>query len=83
MFIARISRGLTVREFLICELLLPSAVSVLWMTAFGGTAISMVADGANEISNAALELKLFMMLDQLPLANITSFITIILVLVFL
>jgi BCCT family betaine/carnitine transporter len=42
-----------------------------------------VADGANEISNAALELKLFMMLDQLPLANITSFIAIILVLVFL
>lgn len=82
MFIARISRGRTVREFLICVLLLPSAVSVLWMTAFGGTAISMVANGANEISNAALELKLFMMLDQLPLANITSFIAIILVLVF-
>jgi BCCT family betaine/carnitine transporter len=82
MFIARISRGRTVREFLICVLLIPSAVSVLWMTAFGGSAISMVAGGANEIAAAALELKLFIMLSQLPLANITSFIAIILVLVF-
>ncbi|MDB2705713.1 BCCT family transporter [Pseudomonadota bacterium] len=82
MFIARISRGRTVREFLICVLLIPSAVSVLWMTAFGDTAISMVAAGANEITSAALELKLFIMLSQLPLANITSFIAIVLVLVF-
>ena len=82
MFIARISRGRTVREFLICVLLIPSAVSVLWMTAFGDTAIGMVAGGAKEIASAALELKLFIMLSQLPLANITSFIAIILVLVF-
>src|SRR5699024_10138946 len=39
MFIARISRGRTVREFLIAVLLVPSLISVLWMTAFGGTAI--------------------------------------------
>ena len=82
MFIARISRGRTVREFLTCVLIIPSAVSVFWMTAFGDTAISMVAGGANEITTAALELKLFVMLSQLPLANITSFIAIILVLVF-
>lgn len=82
MFIARISRGRTVREFLTCVLLIPSAVSVLWMTAFGGTAINLVAGGANEIASAALELKLFVMLTELPLANITSFIAIILVLVF-
>ena len=42
MFIARVSRGRTVRQFLICVLLIPSAVSVLWMTAFGDTAIGMV-----------------------------------------
>lgn len=82
MFIARVSRGRTVREFLICVLLIPSAVSVLWMTAFGDTAIGMVAGGANEIADAALELKLFVMLSQLPLASITSFVGIVLVLVF-
>ena len=82
MFIARVSRGRTVRQFPICVLLIPSAVSVLWMTALGDTAIGLVAGGAKEISEAALELKLFTMLSQLPLASITSFVGIVLVLVF-
>lgn len=82
MFIARISRGRTVREFLICVLLIPSAVSVLWMTAFGGTAVSMVTEGYQAIVDAPLELKLFSMLHHLPLAGITSFIGIVLVVVF-
>jgi len=82
MFIARVSRGRTVREFIFSVLLIPSLVSVLWMTAFGGTAISLVAGGVTEIADAALELKLFTMLDQLPLAGITSFIGIVLVIVF-
>jgi len=82
MFIARVSRGRTVREFIFCVLLIPSAVSVLWMTAFGGTAISMLTGGYQAIADAALELKLFVMLDPLPLAGITSFVGIILVIVF-
>lgn len=82
MFIARVSRGRSVREFLICVLLIPSAVSVLWMTAFGGTAIDMVNDGYQALVDAPLELKLFSMLGNLPLAAITSFIGIILVIVF-
>lgn len=69
-------------NIIIYVLLIPSAVSVLWMTVFGDTAIGMVAGGANEIATAALELNLFIMLSQLPLANITFFIAIILVLVF-
>jgi BCCT family betaine/carnitine transporter len=52
------------------------------MTALGDTAIGLVAGGAKEISEAALELKLFTMLSQLPLASITSFVGIVLVLVF-
>ncbi|WP_397244774.1 BCCT family transporter [Paracoccus mutanolyticus] len=40
MFIARVSRGRTVRQFLTAVLIVPSLISVLWMTAFGGTAIS-------------------------------------------
>ena len=83
MFIARISRGRSVREFLICVLLIPSLVSVLWMTAFGGTAISQIVnDGYTAVQDAPLELKLFEMLSALPLAQITSFIGILLVIVF-
>ncbi len=83
MFIARVSRGRTVREFLICVLLIPSLVSVLWMTAFGGTAIhQIVNDGYTSVADAALELKLFEMLAALPLSAISSFLAIVLVIVF-
>jgi BCCT family betaine/carnitine transporter len=82
MFIARVSRGRTVRQFLIAVLIVPSLISVLWMTALGGTAISMTIGGFSGITDAALELKLFQMLGQLPLTAITSFIGIVLVIVF-
>ncbi|MEH6493441.1 BCCT family transporter [Halopseudomonas sp.] len=83
MFIARVSRGRTVREFLIAVLLVPSLVSVLWMTAFGGTAIGQfVTEGFTGVQDAALELKLFVMLGELPLTAITSFVGIVLVIVF-
>ena len=83
MFIARVSRGRTVREFIICVLLIPSLASVLWMTAFGGTAISQIVnDGYTSVADAALELKLFVMLEALPLTAITSFLGIVLVIVF-
>ncbi|OUR75390.1 BCCT transporter [Alphaproteobacteria bacterium 46_93_T64] len=83
MFIARVSKGRSVREFIFCVIVIPTAVSILWMGAFGGTAISQViSDAAAPVSGAALELKLFVMLKPLPLATITSFLGIILVLVF-
>ncbi|WP_136253524.1 BCCT family transporter [Onishia niordana] len=83
MFIARVSRGRSVREFLIAVLLVPSLVSVLWMTAFGGTAIDQViTDNFQGVKDAALELQLFTMLGQLPLTAITSFVGIVLVMVF-
>ena len=83
MFIARVSRGRTVREFIVCVLLIPSTVSVLWMTAFGGTAISqIVTENYQAVADASLELKLFAMLEHLPLASISSFIAIVLVIVF-
>ncbi|WP_421853097.1 BCCT family transporter [Oricola sp.] len=83
MFIARVSRGRTVREFIICVLLIPSLVSVLWMTAFGGTAINQIVnDGYTAVQDAALELKLFEMLAALPLTQITSAIGIALVIIF-
>ncbi|OOE35935.1 BCCT transporter [Salinivibrio kushneri] len=83
MFIARVSRGRTVREFITCVLIIPSAACVLWMTAFGGTAIGQfVNEGYTAVVDAELSLKLFAMLDDLPLAAITSFIGIVLVMVF-
>ncbi|MFN3259192.1 MAG: BCCT family transporter [Pikeienuella sp.] len=83
MFIARVSRGRTVREFVICVLLVPSLVCVLWMSVFGGTALNqVVADGYTAAQDAPLELKLFEMLAALPLAEITSFVGIVLVIVF-
>ncbi|CEA06725.1 choline/carnitine/betaine transporter [Pseudomonas saudimassiliensis] len=83
MFIARVSRGRSVREFLAAVLLVPSLVSVLWMTSFGGVAIDQVlGDGFTGVQDAALELQLFVMLGELPLAAITSFIGIVLVIMF-
>ncbi|GAC22958.1 betaine/carnitine transporter, BCCT family [Paraglaciecola mesophila KMM 241] len=83
MFIARVSRGRTVREFIISVLLVPSVACVFWMTVFGGTAIQqVVVDGYQAAVNADLPLQLFAVLEGLPLANITSFVAIVLVIVF-
>ncbi|MDR9469377.1 BCCT family transporter [Marinospirillum sp.] len=82
MFIARVSRGRTVREFLIAVLIVPTVVSVFWMTSFGETALFQLANGYEGAKNAALELQLFSMLDQLPMASLTSLVGIVLVMVF-
>lgn len=83
MFIARVSRGRTVREFLICVLIIPSFVCVFWMSVFGGVAISQIVnDGYQAVADAPLELRLFAMLDALPLAQISSAVAITLVIVF-
>ncbi|KGJ06331.1 BCCT transporter [Paracoccus halophilus] len=82
MFIARVSRGRTVREFLMAVLIVPSLVSVLWMTAMGGTAITQLLGGASDAASAVLPLQLFEMLEELPLHQISSFVGIVLVIVF-
>ncbi|ATG48914.1 BCCT family transporter [Celeribacter ethanolicus] len=83
MFIARVSRGRTVREFIISVLIVPSMVCVLWMSVFGGAAISQVVrDGYMAVTEAPLPLQLFTMLDAMPWTAITSFIGIVLVIVF-
>ncbi|WP_341862164.1 BCCT family transporter [Gymnodinialimonas sp. 57CJ19] len=83
MFIARVSRGRSVREFIICVLLIPSVVCVAWMSIFGGTAIhQVITDNFTGAQDAELPRQLFQMLGQLPLASITSFIGIVLVVVF-
>jgi len=89
MFIARVSRGRTVREFVTCVLIIPSLVCILWMATFGGAAIDQVigdpagsAVKAQVIDSYNPPISLFAMLEGLPLASITSTIGIILVIVF-
>ncbi len=83
MFIARVSRGRTVREFIICVILIPTALSILWMATFGGTAIAQVlADASAPVASAAQELKLFEMVKDFPMTGVLSLVGIILVLVF-
>ncbi len=82
MFIARVSRGRTVREFLISVLLIPSLACVFWMTVFGTAAIEQFIGGAEKIASEDLSLQLFVMLEGLPWTGITSFVGIILVMVF-
>lgn len=83
MFIARVSRGRSVREFIVSVLLVPSLACVLWMTVFGQTAIlQVVQDGYRAAADAELPLQLFRMLEVLPLAKITSLLAIVLVVVF-
>ena len=83
MFIARVSRGRTVREFIISVLIVPSLACVLWMTVFGQTAIEQVVrDGYTAARDADLPLQLFLMLKDLPLEQITSLLGVMLVIVF-
>ncbi len=87
MFIARISRGRTVREFITCVLIVPTLVSILWMTAFGGTAISQfVNDGYTGVSEAVKawqpELSLYKMLEPIPYGKAAAYVAVLLVIVF-
>jgi len=89
MFIARVSRGRTVREFVTCVLIIPSVVCIFWMAVFGGAAIDQVLSdpAASAVKAQVIDaynppLSLFAMLEGLPLAAITSTIGIILVIVF-
>ena len=84
MFIARISRGRTIRSFLVATLLVPTAVTLVWMSTFGGTALHQASTGVEPLSGGIsnVSLSLFQMLQNLPLASVTSFIGIVLVLVF-
>jgi len=85
MFIARISRGRTVREFLTAVLIVPTSVTILWMSVFGGEAIDQIINkvgtlGANGLTEVPLAM--FQMFDALPLGHFLSLLAILLVLVF-
>jgi BCCT family betaine/carnitine transporter len=85
MFIARVSRGRTIREFLLAVLIVPTLVTVLWMSVFGGQAISQVVNKTGVLGTEGLTsvpLALFQMFEALPFSSVLSLIGIVLVLVF-
>ena len=84
-FIARISRGRTIREFVIGVILVPSVVSFVWFAVLGGAAINLQLTGAANIADAVAESQpaaLFATLGAFPLSGLTSFIAIVLVALF-
>ncbi len=88
MFIARISRGRTVREFLFFALILPTLVCVLWMNAFGGTAVhQFLAEGYTGVTETVAaghyELALFKLLETFPQAQALCLVSIVLLFSFL
>jgi BCCT family betaine/carnitine transporter len=86
MFIARISYGRTVREFIICVLIAPSLVCALWMSVFGSVALDQLASGYTGVQEVVAayqpELALFRMLDQLPLYSIVAPVSLLLIIIF-
>lgn len=78
-FIARVSKGRTVREFMIAVLVAPTIVCALWFTVFGGTAIHFEYNLGIDISGQALETVIFAVFEQLPLTAILTVVTLLLV----
>ena len=83
-FLAKISKGRTIREFVAGVLLVPSAVFFVWFTIMGGSAIKLDIDGAKigEATQANLDTAFFSLLDQLPLSLLASVFTIVMVTLF-
>ncbi len=83
-FIARISKGRTVREFIAAVLIVPVVLTLVWMSTFGGSALVQAQMGVGDLANglSSVSLAMFQMLENLPLTQITSLLAIILVLVF-
>lgn len=86
MFIARVSRGRTIREFVIGVLLVPVGFTFMWMTVFGDTAIHMVLmQGITQLADAVAadtSVALFQFFEYLPFSGIMSLLATVLVITF-
>ncbi|SES00667.1 BCCT family transporter [Corynebacterium cystitidis] len=78
MFLARISRGRSIREFCLGILLVPAGLSTVWFAIFGGTAIWMEQGGQSIYGDGTSEAQLFNLLYNLPLGEIVAIFAIIL-----
>ncbi|MBB3061163.1 BCCT family transporter [Microbulbifer rhizosphaerae] len=86
LFIARISRGRTIREFIVGAMLVPAGITLLWMTVFGNSAIHMILDeGLTSLGRIVSEnesLALFQFLEQFPMPGFFSLLAVVMVVVF-
>jgi choline/glycine/proline betaine transport protein len=86
MFIARVSRGRTIREFVFGVLFVPVGFTFIWMTVFGNTALDAIMnDGFTSLSTAVsdnVSVALFKFLEHFPLSSVTSIFAIILITTF-
>ena len=85
LFIAKISKGRTIREFIVAVLLIPSLFNFIWMTVFGNSAIWFdmnVGQGALSAVSGDPDALMFRFLAYLPFSSIASFMTILIVIIF-
>ncbi|MFO6424244.1 BCCT family transporter [Motilimonas sp. KMU-193] len=85
-FIARVSRGRTIREFIVGVLFIPSGFTFLWMTVFGNSAIGLISsDTAHTLAQAVddnVAIAIFVFFEQFPLSSLLSLIAVLLVTTF-
>lgn len=85
MFIARISRGRTLREFVLSVLIVPSLLTFLWITAFGGSALLLELQGPGGIAEAVRQnvaISIYALIQHYPLAVLANFAAVVLVISF-
>jgi len=85
-FVARVSRGRTIREFIFGVLVVPPAIACLWIAVFGGTALYSDLNAGTQIAEAVnqdLAVALFETFGTLPLSTVTSILAILLIFTFL
>lgn len=81
-FIARISKGRTIKEFILCVLILPTLVTFLWFSAFGGTTMKDILMGDTALINAVndnISTALYVFFDKFPMAIVLKVLGLILI----
>ncbi|GKV56213.1 glycine betaine transporter OpuD [Sporosarcina sp. NCCP-2222] len=79
MFIARVSKGRTIREFMVGVLLAPTLLSAFWFSAFGTTAINIQREGLADLAKESTELVIFEMFHNMPWSFVISLIAVLLI----
>ena len=86
LFIARISRGRTIREFIIGVMLIPTVFTLFWMTIFGNSAIDLVHNQGvvelGELVSKGSSVALFVFLENFPLSTVLSFFSVLMIVIF-
>ena len=82
MFLARISRGRTIREFVVGVLIVPSVLSIVWFSVLGGAALNLELGGEDIYGDGDATVQLFSLFNHIPLTGVLSFLAIVLVAIF-